>query len=75
MEGIYKHLNLKNMEKRVFIPLNAEKAFMPIDGLELLGKEDAFLVVGGAIDPPKGTGSGCGCGCLNGIGCGCGCGC
>lgn len=48
---------------------------MPIEGLELLGKEDAFLVVGGAIDPPKGTGSGCGCGCPNGIGCGCGCGC
>lgn len=75
MEGIYKHLNLKNMEKRVFIPLNAEKAFMPIDGLELLEKEDAFLVVGGAIDPPKGTGSGCDCGCSSGSGCGCGCGC
>lgn len=74
MEGIYKHLNLKGM-KKCFIPLDAEKAFMPIEGLELFGKEDAFLIVGGGVDPPKGTGTGCGCGCPNGAGCGCGCGC
>lgn len=46
---------------------------MPIDGLELLGKEDAFLIVGGGIDPPK-PGSGCNCGCTSGSGCDCGCG-
>lgn len=53
MEGFYKHLKLKNMEKKAFVPLDAEKSFMPIEGLELFGQEDAFLVVGGGIDPPK----------------------